>query len=482
MRLSWTACLPPAIVVALLLIPAPEGLAPHAWHFFAVFVGVIVGLMTEPIPGPAISFIGVTIVALLSPWMLYSPEQLSAPGFNAANASLDWALSGFANSTVWLIFGAFTFALGYEKTGLGRRLALLLVRAMGHRTVTLGYAVVAADALMAPFTPSSTARSGGTIYPAIRNLPPLYGSMPNEPSRRLLGSYLMWTALAAVSVTSSMFLTGMAPNLLAVELVAKGVNIQITWMSWFMAAAPVGFLLLIALPWLAYVLYPPTIKEGKEVVAFAAEELRKLGGLSKRELLLIAFVLLALILWTAGADLVNPTTTAMAVVGLMVVTGIVTWNDVVANKAAWTTLVWFATLIALADGLDQTGFIPWFAKVIGAHLGGFSPTMGLLVLVSAYFLSHYLFASVTAHTTAMLPIMLAIGSTIPGMPMEKLSLMLVTCGGIMGILTPYAGGANPVYSGSGYLPAADFWRLGAIFGLIFLAAWLCSGLLLLPAR
>ena len=48
------------------------------------------------------------------------------------------ALSGFGNSTVWLIFGAFMFALGYEKTGRGRRVALLLVRAMGPRMLTLG--------------------------------------------------------------------------------------------------------------------------------------------------------------------------------------------------------------------------------------------------------------------------------------------------------------------------------------------------------
>ena len=215
------------------------------------------------------------------------PRSARCAGFDAANESLGWALSGFANSTVWLIFGAFTFALGYEKTGLGRRLALLLVRAMGHRTVTLGYAVVAADALMAPFTPSSTARSGGTVYPAIRNLPSLYGSMPNDPSRRLLGSYLMWTALAAVNVTSSMFLTGMAPNLLAVELVAKSVDVQITWMMWFVSFAPLGIVLLLALPWLVYVLYPPTITKGTEVVSFAAEELRKLGRISKRESLLM---------------------------------------------------------------------------------------------------------------------------------------------------------------------------------------------------
>ena len=113
------------------------------------------------------------------------------------------------------------FALGYEKTGLGRRIALVLVKAMGRKTLTLGYAVVIADAILAPFTPSSTARSGGTIYPVIKNLPPLYDSKPDDPSMRRMGSYIMWVAIAATCVTSSMFLTVLAPNLLAVELVQK---------------------------------------------------------------------------------------------------------------------------------------------------------------------------------------------------------------------------------------------------------------------
>ncbi len=72
-----------------------------------------------------------------------------------------------------------------------------------------------ADVLLAPFTPSNTARSAGTIYPIIRNLPPLYDSHPNTPSARRMGGYIMWTALAATSVTSSLFLTALAPNLLA---------------------------------------------------------------------------------------------------------------------------------------------------------------------------------------------------------------------------------------------------------------------------
>ena len=97
-----------------------------------------------------------TIVTVLSAYVFFSPEQLAKAGFNPARTALSWALSGFSNSTVWLIFGAFMFALGYEKTGLGRRIALLLVRAMGRRTLTLGYAVTIADTLLAPFTESST--------------------------------------------------------------------------------------------------------------------------------------------------------------------------------------------------------------------------------------------------------------------------------------------------------------------------------------
>src|SRR5688572_8311244 len=141
MRISWTAIAPVAVAIIVALIPAPAGLPQHAWYFFAIFVGVIVGLMFEPLPGGAIGLIAVALVAVLSEYVFFSPEQLAKPGFNSARAALSWALSGFSNSTVWLIFGAFMFALGYEKTGLGRRIALLLVRAMGRKTLTLGYAV-----------------------------------------------------------------------------------------------------------------------------------------------------------------------------------------------------------------------------------------------------------------------------------------------------------------------------------------------------
>ena len=122
-HVSWRAWLPIAVTLALALLPAPAGLPQHAWYFFAIFAGVIVALMLEPLPGGAVGLIGVTVVSVLAPWVLYAPAELAKPGFSSANAALGWALSGFSNGTVWLIFGAFMFALGYEKTGLGKRIA-----------------------------------------------------------------------------------------------------------------------------------------------------------------------------------------------------------------------------------------------------------------------------------------------------------------------------------------------------------------------
>jgi L-tartrate/succinate antiporter len=143
--------------------------------------------------------------------------------------------------------------------------------------------------------------------------------------------------------------------------------------------------------------------------------------------------------------------------------------------AAWNTLAWFATLVTLADGLNKVGFVKWFAEMVAAQLGAVSPIVALLVLLAVFFFSHYMFASVTAHTTAMLPVMLAAGSAIPGIPVAQYALLLCLSLGIMGEVSPYGAGSSPVYYGSGYLPARDFWKLGGIFGAIFFGVFLVVG-------
>ncbi|MBT9177582.1 MAG: L-tartrate/succinate antiporter [Firmicutes bacterium] len=101
------------------------------------------------------------------------------------------------------------FALGYEKTGLGKRVALLMVSLLGKTTLGLGYAATYADLALAPFMPSNTARSAGTIYPVISNIPPLYKSEPGPTSGKM-GGFLMYVTFVMQCVTSSMFLTALA--------------------------------------------------------------------------------------------------------------------------------------------------------------------------------------------------------------------------------------------------------------------------------
>lgn len=471
--IPWKAVIPVVIAVVVALLPPPEGLAAHAWTYFAIFLGVIVGLILEPLPSAAIGLIGVVLIGILG--LVFSPEQRADPKFDLTSESIKWVLGGFSNTTVWLIFAAFMLAMGYEKTGLGRRLALFMVQRLGRRTLGLGYAVTFADLILAPFTPSNTARSGGTIFPVIRNIPSLYGSEPGETARKI-GSYIMWTALAATCITSSMFLTSLAPNLLAVELVAKTANVEITWTQWFLGFLPVGVILLVAMPWLVYKIYPPQIKGSSEVPTWAQQELTKMGNVTRREITMGLLAVVALLLWILGREFIDASLVALLVICLMLIFGVVDWSDVVSNKAAWNVLVWFATLVTLAGGLNKVGFIGWFSKLASGALAGL-PALGVLIaLVVLFFFIHYFFASITAQTTAVLPVMLAVGAGIPGLSVPLLALLLCYTQGIMGIITPYATGPSPVYFGSGFVSRRDFWTLGLIFGLIFLVALLVVGL------
>jgi len=468
MRSAFAFLLPVIVAVILLLAPVPQGLSPQAWHFFAVFAATIVGLVLEPLPGAVVSLAATVLIAVFSPYFLFSPAELQAPGFDRPGQAFKWAVSGFADATVWLVIGAFMFAAGYKKTRFGERLALILVKYLGRRSLTLGYAVTFADLALAPFTPSNTARSGGTIYPIIANLPPLYDSRPNDASARKIGSYLMWVAITATCITSSLFMTALAPNILSLGLVKKAVGLDISWGTWFLAFLPLGALLLAVMPLLVYWIYPPGVKYNEDVPRWAEQKLRDLGALSRQEMLLLGFVILALLLWIFATAWLAPAMAALLVIVLMLISGVLEWSDITGNKAAWNTFIWFATLVTLAAGLAKTGFIAWLGAKGGIMLQGSSPLMATIILTMAFYLLHYLFASSTAHTMALLPAVLAIGQAVPGINMQVLCLLLVTSLGLMGILTPYGCGPSPIYYGSGYLPARDYWRLGAIFGLLFL--------------
>jgi L-tartrate/succinate antiporter len=453
------------------LLPTPEGLTKDGWIFFSLFVCVFIGLILEPLPSAYIALLGVVIACVLK-----IGPSIDSQGAVSSSTTIAWGLSGFSNTTVWLIIIAFNFALGYEKTGLGRRIALALVTKMGKSTLGLGYAIAFSDLLLAPFIPSNTARSGGTIFPIVKNIPVLYGSSPEKEPRKI-GSYISWVAFASTCVTSSMFYTALATNVLARSLVEDAEILAPSWTEWVFYFLPVGIILILSVPLITYFVYPPTIKVSKNIPKWAGNELKEMGKISRNEIIMIILAGLALILWIFGKYIdIHATVAALVVLCLMVLFKIISWTNILTNKAAWNIFIWFGAMVTLAGGLNNVGFLDWFANNITSVISSYPPALILVFLLLVFYFIHYLFASSAAHATALLVVFLVAGSNIAGLDFHLLTLLLLYSLGLMGILTPYATGASPIWYGLGYIPSRTYWGLGALFGIIFIAVLILVGI------
>jgi len=389
--------------------------------------------------------------------------------------SIGESLSGFANSTIWLIVTAFFIARGFIKTGLGRRIAFLFVALLGKRSLGLGYGLVAADLVLAPAIPSNTARAGGVVFPIMRALANAFQSEPSTGTARKIGAYLATTAFQGTVITSAMFLTAMAANPLIVKFAADQ-GITLSWGTWALAAALPGIASLIVIPWVIYVLYPPEIKETPAATQLAHRELQRMGPVAPREWIMLATFVLLLVLWIFAPQLGDLNATTAALTGLLVLllTGVLTWQDLLEERGAWDTLVWFSALVMMATFLSKLGLIPWFSKEMGGLVAGTYWVTAFAILVLVYFYSHYFFASQTAHISAMYPAFLAVALGL-GAPPLLAALVLAFSSNLFSSLTHYATGPAPVYFGAGYVELGTWWGLGFLISVINIVIWVGLG-------
>ncbi len=444
------------IGTAIWLMPIPAGLKPAAWQLFAIFVATIAAFILQPLPIGAIAFISVTFTTLIG---VLKPAE---------------ALSGFSNGTIWLIVSAFLFAKGFIKTGLGKRIAYVLIRFMGDSTLKLGYTLALSDLIIAPATPSNTARAGGIIFPIVKSLASAFDSEPGPSSRRV-GSYLVQTAYQNNTITSAMFMTAMAGNPLIALLAQQTLNIQISWGLWALAAIVPGLLSLLIIPYFLYKVYPPEVTRTPEAKLLAITELKKMGVMSREEKIVAAVFVGSLILWsTATITKLDATVVAMLAVSIMLLTSVLTWKDVLEEQGAWDTLIWMGVLIGLADFLLKLGFIPWFAQSIGNMMIGIPWLYALMILLVVYMYAHYGFASLVAHITAMYAAFASVAVS-AGAPAYLVALAFAFMSNLCMSLTHYAAGPAPILFGSGYVDQGTWWKLGFYVSVINILIWVGIG-------
>lgn len=442
-------------------IPAPEGVralenGTQAWQLLAIFVATIVGIILKPLPMGAVAMVGIAATALTN------------------TLPIGTALSGFSNTVIWLIVAAFFISRGFIKTGLGARIAYFFMRLLGKKTLGLSYGLIATDLVLAPAIPSNTARAGGVVFPILLAVSRAYGSNPDDGSQRKIGAFLTVAAFQGTIITSAMFLTAMAANPLAVELAAD-FGVEITWMGWATAALVPGVLSLILVPYILFKLYPPEITETPEATEIARGKLAEMGNLRTSEYVMLGAFVMLLVLWIFGQQLaISATLAAIVGLGVLLISGVLTWNDVLNERGAWDTLVWFAALVMMAAQLNALGLVPWFSESVGGVVGDIPWVPAFLFLSLVYFYSHYMFASNTAHVGAMYAAFLGV-SIVVGTPPLLAALVLAFFSNLFSSMTHYGTGPAPVLFGSGYVKLPDWWRLGLIISVVNIVIWLGVG-------
>lgn len=466
-----------ALMIALLIwfvIPVPMGVDPKAWHLLAVFVGTIVAIIGKALPIGAIAMISITVVAL------------TGVTADTPKDAIKDALSSFNSSLIWLIGVAIMISRGLVKTGLGARIAYNVIAIFGKKTLGIGYSLAIAELLIAPITPSNTARGGAIIYPITRSIAESFDSYPNGTENRM-GKFLSLVNYHSNPITSAMFITATAPNPLVVKLVSEATGQQITlsWTTWAIAMFLPGLACILLMPLVIYFLAKPEITQTPDVRVFTSAKLKELGVLSKHEKIMLGVFGLMLVLWAnipsmifgAGVLQFDATTVAFLGLSLLILTGVLTWDDILKEKSAWDTIVWFSALIMMATYLNKLGLVAWFSSSIEGVIGGFglSWVWAVLILTLVYLYSHYFFASTTAHITAMFAAFYAVGLSL-GAPPMLYAFILIAAGNIMMALTHYATGTAPVIFGAGYVSLGEWWKIGFVMSLVNLIVWVAVGL------
>jgi DASS family divalent anion:Na+ symporter len=429
----------------------PAGLTAIAWHTFTIFILTIAALIVNPLPMGVITLLSLTIAIATKV------------------IPLKEALGGFSEPVVWLVVFAFFIAKTVVKTGLGTRIAYLLISRFGQSPLGVAYSLIMTEMILAPMIPSATSRGGGIIYPIAKASIENYG-------KASVGRFFTMICLHSNIITSAMFLTAMAGNPVAQKLAAN-YSVDLTWFNWAYAAFIPGLISLILLPHLVKYFCPlPKDLDNNLIISKAKDGLNELGKMTRQEAITALTFVGLIILWVFEKEIgISATTTAMLGVCLLLVTKVLNWNDALHEKAAWDIFIWFSILVTIANCLTKEGVTAWGGLLVSNLLNNQSVLVATSLISLGLFFGHYIFASITVYFTALFGIFLQTFLALGLNPLfAAYSLILVIC--LSSGFTHYGISSAPVFFSGGYFSVKEWWKksfgITIGVGLIWLLACL----------
>jgi len=427
-----------------------------SWHLFAIFITAIFAVILNSMPIFTAAILGVSAAIL------------------TGTLTAKQAFTGFGEDWILLIIVAFLIARGVIKSGLGKRIAFLIIRKFGKTSLGLSYSIIAADMLIAPAFPSNTARSG-VLFPIVNALASDSNSKVADGTRKKLGSFLMMSSMAGLTLSSALWLTAMAANPAGAKM-AKEFGVNITYGSWAIAAIAPVVVLYFIIPRVLMKVYPPEVKETPDAPQIAQDALDIMGDVSRNEWVMASVFIGMVGLWIASSFVpeINKTAVAFLGLGILMIANIFTMKDLSGEGQALGTLVWFAILYAMSVYLNKFGFMGWVGENAATMVSGMSWPMAYVLLIVSYVLIHYFFVSQTAQMLALFTVFLSVAIE-AGVPAELMAYMLLFATNFNAVITPQGSSANVIYVGSGYLEAGEIYRVGGIVTLVNTLVFLTVG-------
>ncbi len=445
------------VLLAIVAMPTPEGLSVSGQRMLAIMVFSVIVWATTAISYPVSAGVIIALIALLEG---FAPNVTTGKLTGTA-AGLAMGLKGFSSTAFCLVAAAMFLATAMTKTGLDKRIALVILSKLGAKTKNVVIGVIMCGFILSFFVPSTTARVA-CLVPIVLGMISAFG----VPLKSKFAGMLMITVAQVDSVWNVGIKTAAAQNMVAVNFIHSQLGVDISWLDWFIAAAPFAVLMSFALYHVMMFLMPPEIDEipgGKDTIK---KLLAEMGPITKDEIKLLCISIGLLILWTTEKKLhiVDTSTTTMCAIVLLLLPniGVMTWNEVV-NKINWGTVVLFGVGISLGSALLSTKAATWLANVIVTTFDlGNSTTLTVLAIMALFLIFVHLgFASATGLAAAIIPIIISVLQQLktPGVNVVGMTMILqyvVSFGFILPVNAPQ----NMIAYGTNTFEVRDFVRSG----------------------
>ena len=473
LRSNWGLLLAIAALIAVLLLPSPETLSVAGQRMLAILAFAVVVWMTEALDY-AVS--AIVIAALMAFLLGLSPNPANPKLLLGTSAGLALAFSGFANTALVLVASALFLAAAMTATGLDKRIALVILSRVGGEVHHVVVGAILVGFVMAFLVPSTTARVA-CLVPITLGIITAFG----VDRRGAFAGMLMITTVQTASIWNVGIKTASAQNMVAIGFIEKTLQTTITWGEWFLAAAPFGILMSIALYFIMTRMMRAEVSDIPGGRAAIRKSLAELGPMKASETKLLAISVILLGFWATEGVLhsFDTSSTTIAAVGLMFLPGIgiMTWKDA-QPRIPWGTVVLFGIGISVGTALLQTRGASWLADLAVVQFGLKNATALFILAAMTLFLTliHLGFASATALASAMIPIVIAVlqGVATPGINIVGMTMLLqfvVSFGFILVVNAPQ----NMLAYGTETFAAKDFVRTGLVLTIVAVALVMLLG-------